>query len=62
MIEDLSVEVTALKLFTKEQLHIVKKLLEEFVNNKHPEYNSLYINSLRGRDKEENPATTLIIK
>ena len=62
MTEDLSVEVTALKLFTKEQLHIVKRLLEEFVNYKHPEYNSLYINSLRGRDKEENRAKMLIIK
>ena len=62
MIEDLSVEVTALKLFTKEQLHIAKKLFEESVNYKHPEYNSLYINSLRRRDKEENRGKTLIIK
>ena len=34
-IEDLSVKVTSLKLFMKEQLHIVKKQLKELVNYNH---------------------------
>ena len=65
IIEDLSVEVTALKLFVKDQLYIVKKLLQEFVNYKHPENDSLYINSLRKEIeylREENWAMALIIK
>ena len=63
--EYLSVEVTALKLFVKEQLYIVKKLLKEFVNCKHPRNNSLYINSPREEIeylREENQAMTLIMK
>ena len=59
MIEDLSVEVTALKIFTKELLHIVRKLFQKFLNYKHPENKSLCINS---KDKKENRAKTLIIK
>ena len=47
MIEDLSVEVTALKIFTKEQLHIVRKLFQKLLNYKHRENKSLCISFLR---------------
>ena len=44
---DLFVKVTALKLFIKERLYIVKKQLKVLVNYNQPDKNSSYISSLR---------------
>ena len=46
-IEDLSVEVTTLKLFVKEQFYIAKKQLEELVSYNQPDKNASYISSVR---------------
>ena len=46
-IEDLSLEVTTLKLFVKEQLYIAKKQLEELVSYNQPDKNASYISSVR---------------
>lgn len=61
-IEDFSLDGTALKLFAKEQLYIVKKQLEELLNYKHQENNSLHINYLREYFREENWVRKLTIK
>ena len=57
--------MTALKLFVKEQLCIVKKQLEEMVSYNQPDKSSSYISSLKEEIeylREENRAETLIMK
>ena len=64
-IEEFSLDGTALKLFAKEQSYIVKKQLEELLNYKHQENNSLYIDFLREEIeyfREKNWVRTLTIK